>query len=172
MGGNHVTRDLAYGLEIDVPRAESIKRRFGSARRQGLGPGPTETRQEGGPTPEEHARIAAICEARQLETLELVARGLQWGITRPALSAGIVLSGGGSRLAGTEELAEQVFTLRADIRRAPGDDYDGEPDSWSTALGLVEHALEGRADREDPRRPALGRQRILADVKRWIQRIV
>jgi cell division protein FtsA len=172
VGGNHVTRDLAYGLEIDVGRAETIKRRYGTALRHGQAPGATVATSDGGPTSEERLRIAAICEARHLETLELVARGLQWGITRPALSAGIVLSGGGSRLAGTEELAEQVFSLRAMVRRAPGDDYDGEPDSWSTALGLVEHVLADRAEEQNLRDGPLGRQRLLGNVKRWIQRMV
>ena len=81
--------------------------------------------------------MTLVDEARQQELLELVAKGLQWGISRPALASGIILTGGGSRLDGTVELAEQVFALRSCARRAPGDDLGAEPDSWATVLGLV-----------------------------------
>jgi cell division protein FtsA len=170
VGGNHVTRDLAYGMGCDLPRAEAIKRDWGSAlrhRRRG-----SELVAAGAPADEDHSRIVAICEARQLETMELVASGLQWGITRPALSAGIVLTGGGSRLDGTAELAEQVFSLRSEVRRAPGDDYDGEPDSWATVLGLVDHDLRERAQRPAVETGWHRQERLLGNVKRWIQRIV
>lgn len=172
VGGNHVSRDLAYGLEIDVEQAEALKRRHGTALRHGVAEAVAAGGGGGAPLPAERARIAAICEARHLETLELVASGLQWGITRPALAAGIILTGGGSRLSGTEELAEQVFSLRATVRRAPGDDYDGEPDSWSTALGLIDHVQRDRAGRVRPRLSTAGRDRLLGSVKRWIERIV
>ncbi len=143
LGGNHVTRDLAYVLGIDPREAEVLKRTEASALRSKVTP-------HGGslsaPTVESpgasRARVAAICEPRQQEILELVAAGLQWGVTRPALAAGILLTGGGSRIPGTVELAEQVFALRAQQRRAPGDDLATEPDTWATALGLARMALE------------------------------
>ncbi len=170
VGGNHVTRDLAYGMEVEVSRAEVLKREWGTALRHGALS--LEAQVGGGPVEQDRARIAAICEARHHETMELVASGLQWGITRPALSAGIVLTGGGSRLTGTEELAEQVFSLRSEVRRAPGDDYDGEPDSWATALGLVDHDLREQSQRLDVKEEWRGQDRFLGNVKRWIQRIV
>jgi cell division protein FtsA len=174
VGGNHVTRDLAYGMELSFDEAERLKRRHGLALRsiaqfhpEGSGSDESERSSQA-----DRARIAAICEPRQQEILELVAHSLQWGITRPPLENGVVLAGGGSRLRGTAELAEQVFTLRATTRRAPGDDHDEEPESWATALGLVHQTLEAR--RQSARRlaAAKGRGRIVENVKRWIDRLV
>lgn len=166
VGGNHVTRDLAYGLGCSEAEAENIKRRHGSALRSAAAPA--------GPAPADLPlpKVAAICEARQMEVLELVAQGLQWGITRPALAAGILLTGGGARLRGSVELAEQVFSLRAGSRRAPGDDYADEPDSWATALGLVQLRLE--AENHDRAHPHAGpvRPRIVNTVKRLIGKLV
>lgn len=169
VGGNHVTRDLAYGLEVDERRAEEIKRIHGRALRsavvaQAVGGSGMDQRAE--------AHVATICEARQQEVLELVANGLQWGISRPALAAGVVLTGGGSRLEGTAELAEQVFALRATTRRAPGDDHGTEPDSWATVLGLVEHAVEAESVAASTSMPHGNDGRIWSNVKRWIGRLV
>jgi len=87
------------------------------------------------------------------------------------LAAGIILTGGGARIAGTAELAEQVFALRATTLRAPGDDYADEPDSWATALGLAEHALEHDGDHELAVARA-GDGQLWNNMKRWIGRLV
>lgn len=168
VGGNHVTRDIAYALSIDPELAEDRKRRIGLALRSAAVARPV---AGDSCSAEERETIAAVCEARQQEILELVANGLQWGISRPSLAAGIILTGGGSRLSGSAELAEQVFALRASTRRAPGDDFGAEPDSWATVLGLAEHALEhestAAADAIVP-----GDRKIWSQMKRLIGRIV
>jgi cell division protein FtsA len=171
IGGNHVTRDLAYGLGLDPGEAERIKRACGRALRSAVVAQPV---AESGMSLAMQSEIAAICEARQMEVLELVANGLQWGISRPALAGGIVLTGGGSRLEGTGELAEQVFALRSTTRRAPGDDYGTEPDSWATVLGLVEHArdAEPSALATDLVLCPTHQGRIWDNVKRWIGKLV
>jgi len=168
VGGNHVTRDVAYGMGLEPEDAEAHKRRQGLALRSAVVAQPLHK----GPLDEtQRSTLAAICEARQHEILELVANGLQWGISRPALAAGIILTGGGARLSGTAELAEQVFALRATTLRAPGDDYADEPDSWATALGLAEHALEHDGDLGLPV-VRVGEGRLWDNMKRWIGRLV
>jgi cell division protein FtsA len=168
VGGNHVTRDIVYGMGVELDTAERWKRQFGIALRSAIVAQPV-----GSVALDESQRktLAAICEARQLEILELVANGLQWGISRPALASGIILTGGGARLGGTAELAEQVFALRATTLRAPGDDYAEEPDSWATALGLAEHALDHSGDFESTISGARDR-RLWSNMKRWIGRLV
>jgi cell division protein FtsA len=168
VGGNHVTRDIAYALSIGPEQAEERKRRAGVALRSGA---QTRSLGDDGSNTQERETLAAVCEARLSELLELVANGLQWGISRPSLTAGIVLTGGGSRLAGTAELAEQIFALRAATRRAPGDDYGAEPDSWATVLGLVEYALEHESAIVTDH-AVIGEGRIWSSMKRWIGRIV
>ena len=169
VGGAHVTRDLAWGLETDESEAERLKRHWATAlrthpvSRSAGGPGPA-------PSPEIQARIGMIAESRQQEILELVAQDLQWGITRPALSSGIVLTGGGSRLHGTDALAEQVFGVRASCRRPNSDDHGGRPETWATALGVAQVAADER--------PALAAAvassgaGVWDNVQRWISRLV
>lgn len=168
VGGNHVTRDLAWGLEVDERMAERLKRRWGCALRTVDVP-VTHDDADVAPPDEVRARIAAICEARQQELMELVAHGLQWGITRPALASGIVLTGGGSRLRGSDVLAEQVFGARTECRRPPRDDADTEPESWAQAFGAAHFAV-----RERPRRAAVaagGRNGLWDTVQGWLSHL-
>ncbi len=169
VGGNHVTRDLAFGLDLDLEQAEEFKRLHGRALRSSMVSQPA---AEAKIAPEIAARVAAICEARQQELLELVAKGLQWGISRPALASGIILTGGGSRLDGTVELAEQVFALRSCARRAPGDDLGAQPDSWATVLGLVESAKESESPTATAIVTPTGDGQLWDNVKRWFGRLV
>ena len=169
VGGNHVPRDLAWGLEVDERMAERLKRRWGTALRT-IEVAPTSADEDVAPPEEIRARIAAICEARQQELMELVAHGLQWGITRPSLASGIVLTGGGSRLRGSDALAEQVFGARAECRRTTPDDADSEPESWAQAFGAARFAVQER-----PRRAAVaagGRSGLWDTVQGWISHLV
>ncbi|HKI84280.1 MAG TPA: cell division protein FtsA [Candidatus Krumholzibacteria bacterium] len=173
LGGNHVTRDIAYVLGVDPKEAEVLKRTSASALRSKVLPhGGTPTASTVDSPSAIRTRVAAVCEPRQQEILEHVASGLQWGVTRPALAAGIVLTGGGSRIPGTVELAEQVFALRADQRRAPGDDLSQEPDSWATALGLSRRALQHEHSLPLAPISSPGGGRLWSNFKRILDRIV
>lgn len=171
VGGNFVTRDLVYGLRTDPETAEHWKRTFGTAlRARTVQPDLSE-----GPAQAVRTQIAAICQARQQEILELVAQSLQWGITRPSLAAGILLTGGGARLSGTAELAEQVFCLRASERRVARDDQGDEPDSWATVLGLARFAAQSERVRGGRALAAAAGGRspgIVGNVMRWLEKIV
>jgi cell division protein FtsA len=173
LGGNHVTRDLAYVLGVDPKEAEVLKRTTASALRSKVLPhGGSPTASTVDSPSAIQTRVAAVCEPRQQEILEHVASGLQWGVTRPALAAGIILTGGGSRIPGTVELAEQVFALRADQRRAPGDDLSQEPDSWATALGLSRRALQHEHSLPLAPISSPGGGRLWSNFKRILDRIV
>jgi cell division protein FtsA len=171
LGGDHVTRDLAWGLDMDLVAAERVKRRWGTALRTRSAPVGND--RSTAPDPETLARLGAICEARQQEILELVAQALQWGINRPKLGAGVVLTGGGARLRATAELAEQVFGVQSACRRAPEDDQSTRPESWVVALGLSWFALKEQCDR--PGRLATGtdgHSRVFRPLRRLIGRLV
>lgn len=171
VGAAHVTRDLAWGLDMGLAAAERAKRRWGSALR--TRPAPVGNDRSLAPDPETLARLGAICEARQQEILELVAQALQWGVNRPKLGAGVILTGGGARLRATAELAEQVFGVQSACRRAPEDDQATQPESWVVALGLSWFALKEQSER--PGRLAAeanGRGRMLRPLKRLIGRLV
>ena len=171
LGGDHVTRDLAWGLDMDLVAAERVKRRWGTALR--TRPAPVGNDRSTAPDAEALARLGAICEARQQEILELVAQALQWSINRPKLGAGVVLTGGGARLRATAELAEQVFGVQSACRRAPEDDQSTRPESWVVALGLSWFAL--KEQRERPGQLATGtdgHSNVFRPLRRLIGRLV
>lgn len=170
VGGAHVTRDLAWGLDMDRTAAERAKRRWGSALRSR--PAPVGSDRSLAPEPDTLARLGAICEARQQEILELVAQALQWGINRPKLGAGVILTGGGARLRATAELAEQVFGIQSACRRAPEDDQAPQPESWVVALGLSWFALKEQGERPGRMAAEANGRRVLRPLRRLIGRLV
>lgn len=170
IGANHVTRDLGWGLDMDLAAAERAKRRWGSALR--TRPAPVGPDRATAPDPETLARLGAICEARQQEILELVAQGLQWGVNRPKLGAGVILTGGGARLRATAELAEQVFSAQSACRRAPEDDQATRPESWVVALGMSWFVLKEQRDRPGRLAGEANGNRVMRPLRRLIGRLV
>lgn len=124
-GGDHITGDLAYGLQTSRQHAERIKNLFGSTQFRSCDEG---TRIEH-PRLGDHAelptgevprtRITEIVRARVEEILALVRHRLdehrELLATRPPRS--IVVTGGGSQLEGIEELVQEVFRLPARCAR-------------------------------------------------------
>ncbi|MBI5017998.1 MAG: cell division protein FtsA [Deltaproteobacteria bacterium] len=154
LGGSHVTNDIAVGLRTPTPEAEKIKRRFGCALASLVGKDETiEVPSAGGRRPRVLNRriLAEIVEPRMEEILTLVRQDLQKAGVDVLAASGLVLTGGGSILEGTPELAEQVFNLP--VRRGIPHDVEGLVDAlqdpaYATAVGLV---LYGARQRE--RRP-------------------
>ena len=94
------------------------------------------------------------------EIFSLVKDALGPGLPLSRLKAGVVLTGGGSRLAGMEGVAGQVFDLP--VRRGVPLGFGGlaelvEDERWSTAAGLLRYEAERVAD---DRRAAGGFERF------------
>lgn len=114
IGGNNVTSDLAYGLRTSMAAAEQIKVSHGCAlstmvsneeKVEVPGVGPRDVKQVG------RQIIAAIIEPRMTELFSLINDQITKSELKESLGAGVVLTGGSSMLAGTAELAEQVFDM-------------------------------------------------------------
>jgi cell division protein FtsA len=145
-GAVHASRDLAFALRLELGRAEEIKRRYGVARVAEADPEvETLLEHEGRTVRVGQPALAAVLEPRMRELLALVRQGLG-----SALAPGdrVVLCGGGARLRGLVELAEDVFAApaRMGASRVGG---DLEAETSCTALGLAVYAercgLERRA---------------------------
>ncbi len=157
LGGAHVTNDIAVGLRTPVPEAEKIKRRFGCALASLVGKDDTiEVPSVGGRRPRTLSRriLAEIVEPRMEELLTLVREDLEHAKVQTLLGSGIVLTGGGSLLEGTVEMAEQVFG-GIPARRGEPRGIDGLPDplvdpSFATGVGLVMYAARKRDDPVEP----------------------
>ncbi len=152
LGAHHVTQDLAYGLSIGRDQAERLKTLYGSALEHA---GDSHERIEvpgiGDPTapPSQivtRAKLTEIIKPRVEEIFHLLRE--QLGDRMPPLAGRrLVLTGGGSQLEGTIELAEEVFDMPARLGRArplSGRTQFDDLSASTTAAGLLLWA--GRED--------------------------
>ncbi len=143
VGGAHVSADLSYGLECPYPLAEQLKKAHASALGDLCDPAAVVDYQNvhGEGTAVEQVFLAEIVGARMEELFELVLADLRRvGLDPRQLGAGVVLTGGASRLNGALALARQV--LQVTVREGQPLDVFGHSQrvsgpEWSTAVGLI-----------------------------------
>ena len=154
VGGDHVTNDIAAGLKIPINRAERLKIEFGSVD----WPVPEEIismKREVG-LPDHQVNKQLLCQIMHLrveELLTLVRKELEKQPLLEYLGAGVLITGGCSRLRGLEPLARQVFGMP--VRIGPSCTVGGptsaiESPEYSTAIGLLRYALLGHRDQHQP----------------------
>lgn len=145
VGSAHITNDVAVCLKTDIDTAERIKVEFGSCR-SGLSEEKKADRNEKkirieGDDPLVFApkMLSDIIGARVSEIFDLTNKELK-KISRVArLPAGVVLTGGGSKISGIKELAKRELKLPVRIG-APNISMAVDDPSLSAVCGL---ALEG-----------------------------
>ncbi len=161
VGGAHFTRDLAVGLRTPIEDAERIKREFGTVLTEEVandelieipGVGTREARN----LPRRTA--CEMLRDRGAELLELIKDQLSRAGDTNQLTAGVVLTGGGSMLGGMLELAEQVLDLP--VRQGLPREIQGLTEElshpvYATAIGLAILGAQAGADStRTPRKPA------------------
>jgi cell division protein FtsA len=115
VGGGHVTQDVARGLSTSIQGAERIKTLHGSAiasaneDREMIEAPPRGDDPGAGPVIAPRSLLKGIIAPRVEETLELLRERLKASGCQIEPSAGIVLTGGASQLAGVREVAVRVF---------------------------------------------------------------
>lgn len=143
VGGDHVTNDLACGLNVSQGRAEALKCTYGGALVEPEVRGRTITLPSDHGLPErplnlEHLR--RIMAVRLEETLAIIAEDLEERHLLEGLHAGVVLCGGGARVPGLTELAERVFGVPAAVGRTrtiSGLVATLDQPEFATGIGLV-----------------------------------
>ena len=112
LGGDLVTNDIAYGVHTPTMHAEELKVKYACALAQLAhseetvqvpSVGDRESRRWG------RQQLAQVVQARYEEIFEEVQRELHRSGYESLVAAGIVLTGGASRMEGTQDLAEEVF---------------------------------------------------------------
>jgi len=114
VGGDHFTNDLAVGLRTPIPEAERIKRQHGCAALSLLAEDhPIQIASVGDRPPRTifARQLTDIIEPRSQELLALIRDDLQRAGLDRQIPAGFVLAGGGAKLTGLIDLAEQYFPL-------------------------------------------------------------
>ncbi len=143
IGSDHITSDIAIGLRIPIDTAEKIKLEYGTATVAGIGKrdeidiGELEGKESNFVS---RKYIAEITEARVDEILDKIDAELKKVDKSGKLPAGIVLTGGGAKLAGLVEAAKKKLRLPAvlgiPLNITSAIDKVNDP-AFSTAIGLV-----------------------------------
>jgi len=145
LGGGHFTRDLAQVFHIPIDAAEELKVTEGNLSAD-VPDGGAEFHEVPGFGDEGVVRIARhdvaeVLRARAYELFEKVEKEIKRSGYDGMLAAGLVLTGGGSRLPGIREAAREV--TRRQVRVARPLNLDGLVDSirseeFSAVIGLAE----------------------------------
>ncbi|RMG55281.1 MAG: cell division protein FtsA [Gammaproteobacteria bacterium] len=114
IAGDQVTNDIAVALRTPTQCAEDIKIRYACALRQLANPDEEiEVPSVGERPPRRLARqtLAEVVEPRYEELMTLIQAELRRSGFEELIAAGIVLTGGSSKMEGVVELAEEVFHM-------------------------------------------------------------
>jgi cell division protein FtsA len=177
VGGQHVTNDLAIGLNTTAAEAELLKRRFG------LGEGGTPRRRSNGPkvavpVPDSAAvrevplwRLHVIIRARVEEILEMVVSELGRSGVAEAACARAVLTGGfcdmqGARAVAKDVLGRPVRFGRVEVETTLGQ-FESNP-AHAQVLGIVERGVYYRDQKLDRRFEEGGLKGLLNRVAGWL----
>lgn len=153
VGGDHFTSDLSVGLCTPVAEAEKIKRIYGNTVVTLIPEGNEVEVPSVGDRPSrlvQQRMVGEILEPRARELFELVRDNLRHAGMLDSCVGGIVLSGGGARLAGILDVAESV--LRHPVRLAWPSPIPKMPavlaePEYATVLGMAFYAHRARIAR-------------------------
>ena len=120
IAGDQVTNDIAKLMHTPTKHAEEIKIKYGCAKLNMTGDDESleiVKLDESGTQTMSRQNLVAIIEPRYEEIFEFVRDELEAKNYLDTLGAGVVLTGGSSKLEGVADLAEEVFALPARIGR-------------------------------------------------------
>jgi len=143
VGGNHVTSDIAIGLRTTLDEAEGLKLNYGHTLPDVIDHGEkVEVRQVGGDRINALPRrfLAEIIGPRMVEIFHMAREEVRKSGFEGLLPAGVVVTGGGSRLMGTIDAAQGVFntSIRLGQPVGVGGLADRAPGpSFAVSMGLV-----------------------------------
>ena len=141
VGGNNVTNDIAIGLRTHLPVAEKLKLEHGTCDLRNVADEDIaiEDPGEDGTRTVSRLELAQIIEARMRETYELLKDEMKRA-GQGMLPAGLIITGGGSQLAGAAELGREVLQMQVRVAGPTGmgglTDTISDP-SYATAVGLL-----------------------------------
>lgn len=172
IAGDHVTHDIAEALRTPPTQAEDIKQRYGcavssltQAEEMMMVPG------MGGRPERELSRqsLADVLEKRYVEIFSMAQQKLSLSGFESLIPAGVVLTGGASKVEGAIELAEEVF--HAPVRLGSPNTVGGFTEVihnpvYATSIGLL---LYGHKQMKEDHMNYIHRDKnILNRLTRWI----
>lgn len=153
IAGDQVTNDIAMALRTPTPNAEEIKIKYACALAKLTSPDETiKVPSVGDRQPRDLSRqaLAEVVEPRYDELFTLVQAELRRSGFEDLIAAGIVLTGGTSKMEGVIELAEEIFHMP--VRLGAPQNIRGLSDIvnnpiYSTGVGLLIYAMKQQQER-------------------------
>ena len=180
LGGNHVTMDLARGLNARISDAERIKTLYGSVLAGGSDERDMITVPTVGDDDREppqfvsRASLVRIIKPRVEEILEMVRDRLAASPFANEIRARAILTGGASQLTGLPELAARVLNRPVRVGRPLG--ISGLPEAakspaFAAATGLLVYPQAAHLEHFEPRRTRhlMTGTGYIARVGRWLR---
>lgn len=155
VGSNHITNDLSMALHTPIGAAEKIKIEYGSLSKDAdFGGNIIELPTIGDDKMQTVLLdvVRNVIYARVEETLMLLAKSLEKSMLKDQLGAGVVLTGGMTKIDGLRELASNIFD-GLPVRIAKPKRVDGlfdmiQDPSFSTVIGLILYGSYGYTNYE------------------------
>jgi len=175
IAGDQVTNDIAVSMRTPTQYAEEIKIKYACALSQLANPDETiEVPSVGDRPPRRLARqtLAEIVEPRYEELFSLVRDELSRSGFEELVAAGVVITGGSSKMEGAVELAEEVFHLP--VRLGIPQHVSGLVDVvrnpiHATGVGLLLYGQEDQERRSTDTPISGGLREIFERMKSWFQ---
>jgi cell division protein FtsA len=166
IAGDQVTNDIAVAIRTPTQSAEEIKIRFGCAISQMVGMDESfdvTSVSERKAMRMSRQTLADVIQPRYEELLTLVMNEVRRSGFEELIPAGIVLTGGASRMEGVLDLAEEIF--HAPVRLGVPRNVSGLQDVvknpiYATTVGLVQSGLSSHGD-----------YKVQTDRKRWWKKL-
>jgi cell division protein FtsA len=175
IAGDQVTNDIAIALRTPTRNAEEIKIKYGCALQELVDTNqtieiPTIGDKVGRRMP---ARaLAEVVEARYEELFMLAQSELRHSGLEELIAAGIVLTGGASKVIGAQELAERIFNIP--VRIGKPQQVTGLPDIihnpiYATGVGLLVYGHKQRLNQREMVIHQPSMKTLWSRMKTWFQ---
>lgn len=175
IAGDQVTNDIAVALRTPTQHAEEIKIKYACALTQLASPQETiEVPSVGERPPRRLARqtLAEVVEPRYEELLTLIQAELRRSGFEDLIAAGIVMTGGSSKMEGVVELAEEIFHMP--VRLGSPQYVTGLVDVvrnpiYATGVGLLLFGDQHRSDRSSDSMVGGSAKSVWERMKNWFK---
>jgi len=175
IAGDQVTNDIAVALRTPTQHAEEIKIKYACALTQLASPEETiEVPSVGERPPRRLARqtLAEVVEPRYEELLSLIQAELRRSGFENLIAAGIVMTGGSSKMEGVIELAEEIFHMP--VRLGSPQYVTGLVDVvrnpiYATGVGLLLFGNQHRNDRGGDSAAGVNAKGVWERMKNWFK---
>ncbi|QIB66614.1 cell division protein FtsA [Kineobactrum salinum] len=177
IAGDQVTNDIAMALRTPTQYAEEIKIKYACALTQLAGPDETiKVPSVGDRPPRDLSRqsLAEVVEPRYDELFTLVQAELRRSGFEDMVPAGVVLTGGTSKMEGVVELAEEIFHMPVRVGYPQSvrglNDIVRNP-IYATGVGLLQYGQKHASERSTNagRSGTATSEGLLARLRAWLQ---